>query len=99
MKHKLKLLIPVLIIFVVLPLGLIAENPAWGEWGLEYFKKLLGFVPEGMEKNKDLINPVIPDYSLEDKHPIFSYYISALIGVVIIFGIFLGFKVLVKNER
>ena len=100
MKSKWKyLIIPILILFILLPLGLLSQNPAWGEWGLEYFKKLLGFIPEGMEKGKEIVKPVIPDYSLEDKHPVVSYYISALVGVVIIFAIFWGLKVFMKNER
>jgi hypothetical protein len=100
MKRKIKyLLIPIVLVFLILPLGLLAQNPAWGEWGLEYFKKLLGFVPEGIEKNKELIKPILPDYSVTEKHPILSYYISALIGVLLIFAIFVGFKVFIKNER
>ncbi len=100
MKHKLKYLaIPILVLLIILPIGLITENPAWGEWGLDYFKKLLGFVPEGMEKNKDLINPPVPDYSVRDKHPVVSYYISAVLGILIVFGVFFGIKVFIKNER
>lgn len=93
------LLIPILILLVLIPVGLLTENPAWGEWDLSYFKKVLGFVPEGMEKGKEIVKPVIPDYSLGDKNPLISYYLSAILGIVMIFGIFWGMKVFLKNER
>ncbi len=93
------LLIPILILLVLIPVGLLTENPAWGEWDLSYFEKVLGFVPEGMEKGKEIVKPVIPDYSLGDKNPLISYYLSAILGIVMIFGIFWGMKVFLKNER
>ncbi len=90
--------IMVVLVFVLVPIGLIAEGPAWGEWDSNYFKNLLGFVPEGIEKSKQF-NPVFADYKFGDLGSITSYYLSAFVGVVIIFLSFYMLKVLMKNER
>ncbi len=88
-----------LIVFVLVPIGLLTDAPAWGEWDLSFFEKTLGFVPEGIKHSPELIKPVIPDYTLDEKHPILSYYISAFVGVGLIFLSFYILKVFIKNER
>jgi hypothetical protein len=91
MKKRAIFLVAVLTLLV--PLGLLTDNPAWGEWDLDYYKKVLGFIPKGMEIS--IINPLIPDYELSNIGSIFSYYLSAVVGILIIFGIyFLIFKIL-----
>ena len=87
-KKILYLMLLVLIIFV--PLGLIAQNPAWGEWEPEYFKKTLGFIPKGIEKMSEInfVKPLLPDYSMLNTNAIAGYYISAIVGVGLIFLIF-----------
>ena len=44
-----KILYPMLIIFILIPLGLISENPAWAEWDNEYYQEALGFIPKDWE--------------------------------------------------
>ncbi len=83
MKYK-YLLILMLIIFILLPLGLLTDSPAWGEWDLSFYERILGFVPEKM-KNTIEIPAILPDYSLNVVNPVISYYISALVGIGIIF--------------
>jgi cobalt/nickel transport protein len=89
MKLNKKIAFAVLFVLLALvPLGLIAENPAWGEWDPEYFKQTLGFIPQGIEKvasKFEFIKPILPDYSLPNSNPVLGYYLSALVGVGLIF--------------
>jgi len=85
MKKKVLIILGVLIALV--PLGLLTDNPAWGEWELEYYKERLGFVPKGMESASS-IHPIIPDYEVPGLGSISGYYISAVIGVILVFAIY-----------
>jgi len=83
---------------VLVPLGLITQNPAWGEWENEYYQKNLGFIPKGIEESFSL-KTLFPDYSTSFLGEVGSYYISAIVGVAIIFFIFMILKRVVKVER
>lgn len=72
---------------LLVPLGLLSESPAWGEWDNEYYEKAIGFIPQGI-KNAQSIKAFIPDYSVNGVGNVTGYYISALIGILLIFGIF-----------
>jgi len=96
---KFSLFILLFIVFIIIPIGLLTDAPAWGEWDLSFFKKTLGFIPEGLKHSPEIVKPVIPDYTLDEKHPVLSYYISAVVGVVLIFISFYILKIFVKNER
>jgi len=82
---KFRFFLLLLIVFIIVPLGLLTDYPAWGEWDLSFFKKSLGFIPEGLKKSPEVVKPIIPDYTLNHENPILSYYISAIIGVCLIF--------------
>ncbi|MFW2491512.1 cobalt transporter CbiM [Clostridium chromiireducens] len=75
------------ILILATPIGLLANGTAWGEWGSEEVKNLVGFVPEGMEKGVQF-NSLIPDYSFGFLKEYLGYILSALIGVTIILIIF-----------
>ena len=79
-----KLYIILTILFALTPLGLLSSYSAWGEWDNEVYQKLIGFIPKGIE-NASSINPLIPDYG---EGSVVMYYLSALIGGGLIFGIF-----------
>ncbi|MCR5255253.1 MAG: cobalt transporter CbiM [Acetatifactor sp.] len=87
----LPLLLAVLIAFV--PLGLLAEGTAWGEWGSDEIAEVvsdgeaLGFVPQGMESGFSL-EALIPDYAIEGVPDIIAYIASAVIGVAVLIIIF-----------
>ena len=85
---------------VLTPLGLIASGTAWGEWAADEIKKLVGFVPAGMEKGFQF-TPPLPDYSLPVlKNDIAGYLISAVTGaavLLVIFKIITGRKTSKKN--
>lgn len=75
------------ILILAAPLGLLASGTAWGEWGLEEIKNLIGFVPKGMEEGFQFNSP-IPDYSFGFLNEYLGYILSALVGVIIILMIF-----------
>jgi len=83
------------LIFIV-PLGLyLTDAPAWGEWDSSYYKKVLGFIPKNIESSR--ANAPITDYSISGLGEVSSYYISAILGVAIIFAIFYLLKRFIKN--
>lgn len=82
-----KLILPLLFIISLVPLGLLSEHPAWAEWDTHYYQEVLGFIPSGI-KNAFSMPTVLPDYAAQGVHDVVAYYLSALIGVAIIFGFF-----------
>ncbi len=84
------LIIFLLIMFALVPLGLISEYPAWGEWGIEEFQTMVGYIPQGMQ-NAGIDTP-IPDYEIHSLSPIWSTLISAAIGTVLSFLFFTSIK-------
>lgn len=94
MKIITKLWIGIAILIILSPLGLILPEhfkagSAWGEWGVDEIQKLVGYVPQGLEKLSSLWNAPIPDYAFkgwEEKglmHLSFAYIISAVVGIII----------------
>jgi hypothetical protein len=89
----------VIILLVILsPLGIIVPylvkaGSAWGEWGPEEIKNLIGYVPAGLERLSSLWNPILPDYNFkgwEEKpllHQSVAYIVSGFIGVFIVGGV------------
>ncbi len=97
MKKKALIILGVLLALV--PLGLLSENPAWGEWNLNYYKEKLGFIPKGMEQAAGL-KPIIPDYEIPGLGSISGYYVSAIVGIVLIFAIlFIIGKILKRKSN
>lgn len=90
-RFQKKLWIGLLIMALLTPLGVLLPETfkaeeAWGEWGLEKFEKLLGYVPEGLRKWADLWKAPIPDYNLGGEGAsttvqTISYVASGLLGI------------------
>ena len=85
------------LLILLTPLGLLAEGTAWGEWGQEELRKMLGFVPQGIATAEHWWKAFFPDYSIAGLGGKFfgsaaSYLISAVIGSVIAYGlmVFIG---------
>ena len=86
MQKSLKIILSILgILILLVPLGLLTDAPAWGEWDNDYYKKVLGFIPKGMSEFNSFISPILPDYSIPGKSDIFGYYVSAIVGVILVF--------------
>jgi len=95
MKLTNKLWIGLGILVVLSPLGLLlpehfkAES-AWGEWGADEMQKLVGYIPQGLEKLSSLWNAPMPDYAFKGwegkgvSQLSFVYIISAMLGIIVI---------------
>ena len=75
------------------PLGLLAEGTAWGEWGADEIAetvsggKALGYTPAGMEGGFNF-SALFPDYSMAGLPDWVGYILSAVIGVAIVIILF-----------
>ncbi|MBL4938084.1 cobalt transporter CbiM [Clostridium sp. YIM B02515] len=84
-KIKLKPIYNLIIGLVLLsPIGLLASGTAWGEWGTDEIKDILGFIPKGMQNGFNF-NAIMPDYNLRGVNEILGYVVSAAAGILIIF--------------
>lgn len=98
-------IIGIIILLLAAPLGLIATGTAWGEWGPDEVKEMLGFVPEGLEKFSSMWSSALPDYSIPglDKNFFQSstgYILSGIIGVALIFLFtFISGRLMVHKEN
>ena len=104
-----KLWIGLVVLALLAPLGIIVPSvfnaeDAWGEWGTDTIKKMLGYVPEGLKRTADLWKAPVPDYNFGSENASLgaqssSYTLSALIGIVLVGGIMFALsKILVKKE-
>lgn len=86
--RKKPVLLLMLLLIALVPLGLIAEGTAWGEWGTEEMASLvqggsvLGYTPQGMESGFSLAS-LLPDYSVAGLPAASGYILSAVIGVAL----------------
>ena len=94
MKKKVFIVLGILVALV--PLGLLTENPAWGEWDLDYYKEKLGFIPKGMQSS-GLVHPILPDYEVPGLGTVSGYYLSAIVGVLMVFAIYFILSKLAKR--
>ena len=111
MKIMTKFWIGLIILILLSPVGLFfpeyfKAGAAWGEWGVEEIKDLVGYIPQGLEKLSRLWSAPIPDYAFkgwEEKgltHLSVAYIISAILGIAItVIVIFVVGKVLVKKSE
>jgi len=111
MKTTTKLWIGLLILIVLSPIGLILPDhfkagAAWGEWGIEEIRELVGYIPVGLEKLAVIWNAPIPDYAFkgwEEKglgHLSIAYIFSALVGIAIsVIVVMLIGKLLVRRHH
>jgi cobalt/nickel transport protein len=97
MKITTKLWIGLGALILLSPLGLLLPEhfkagAAWGEWGIDEMKKLVGYIPKGLEKLAPLWNAPLPDYAFkgwEEKglsHLSVAYVISAAVGIAVTVG-------------
>jgi hypothetical protein len=97
MKTSGKLWIALVVLALLSPLGLILPalfnaGGAWGEWSAEELRKLLGFVPAGLERLSRLWSAPLPDYAVPGQHRGLlhrgmGYVLTALIGLAVTAGL------------
>lgn len=108
-KMQKRLFISLIILAILSPIGLILPElfkagDAWGEWGSDTLQEQLGFIPEGLEKLESLWSAPIPDYNLGGEEAsmtvqIFSYILSAVLGIALVGGFILLFSRLIKKHE
>jgi cobalt/nickel transport system permease protein len=103
-KRYRAMLIPLAVLAVLTPLGLIATGTAWGEAGTEELKESLGYIPQGLASMADWWKALLPDYSV----PAFGggtagsaagYILSAVVGMALIGGLILLISKFVMKAR
>lgn len=91
-ENREKMPLPVKILLIVLaaavPLGLIAEGTAWGEWGTDEIKAAgAGYTPAGMKNGIDF-HALLPDYSFKGLPDWTGYVLCAVIGAAVLIILF-----------
>lgn len=111
MKTAVKLWIGIGILILFSPLGILLPDyfrskEAWGEWGVEAVKGLVGYVPQGLKKISGLWSAPLPDYAFRGQESaggssaIFGYIFSALIGILAVVSlVFLIVKFMGKKNN
>lgn len=75
---------------VFVPLGLLAQGTAWGEWGTGEMARLIGFVPSGLARlTRTRPHALFPDYSLPSfDHGFWQasaiYVLCAVVGAALV---------------
>lgn len=92
-KLQKRILIFLVILVLLTPTGILLPmvfnaGDAWGEWSAETMKKLIGYVPEGLQKYTDAYKAPLPDYSVNTNdasitHQSFYYIISGILGAAV----------------
>ena len=97
MRDYRRLWIALAILALLSPLGLILPRimnagAAWGEWGVDEIKQMIGYAPRGMERTADLWRAPLSDYALPGQenallsHLSLSYVLSAFLGISVCGG-------------
>jgi len=82
----------ILAAIIMTPIGLVAEGSAWGEWSSDEIHTMLGYVPQSIAQAKPLIGAMIPDYAINGFGALASTWLSAVIGVGLVFGVMIAIK-------
>ena len=93
-KFQRKLWVGLGIMALISPIGLILPekfkaDDAWGEWGTDTIKEMLGYVPKGLERLSSLWNPPLPNYGFggENAAPAAqygAYIVSGILGIALV---------------
>lgn len=96
-KFLMKSLFAIIGAMVVLtPVGLLASGSAWGEWGSDELKSMVGYVPKGMSHGS-IYHAVGDGYGFSGMGDVTGYLLSAFIGVILLVLIFKIFGSLKKE--
>jgi hypothetical protein len=98
------LLIALAILIIAVPVGFLAGGTAYGEWGAEELKGLVGFIPAGFASLSSIWSAPIPSYALPSQGGTFLdvslvHWLSAVIGVILSAGVIILIgRVLTRNN-
>ncbi|MGA8179336.1 MAG: PDGLE domain-containing protein [Desulfobacterales bacterium] len=100
MKRLAKLLIGLFVLGLLVPLGLFASGTAWGEWGKEAFKQMIGYIPEGLERFSEIWHAPFHDYAVAGAGDYIGYILSAFGGMALVLMITWGVgKILARRNN
>ncbi len=99
-----------LVMALLTPLGLLLPakfkaDTAWGEWGKDSLGKLIGYVPEGLQRLSSLWKAPLADYRFgSTQAPLtlrfLSYTISGLLGILAVgLAMYLILELIKKNGK
>lgn len=98
MKSTTKLWIGLGVLAIISPLGLIIPDhfmagSAWGEWGSNEIRNLVGYVPAGLQRLGGFWNAPMAGYGVGGAgngaaRQALDYVVSAVVGVVLIAVVF-----------
>jgi len=99
-----RLLIALALLVLLVPLGIIASGTAYGEWGADELRALIGYIPAGYANLANLYHAPIPDYGTDWASSFMGqslgYYLAAIIGVAVLAVVlFLIGKVLTRGKE
>jgi len=101
-----KLWIGLALLALLSPLGVylparLSAGTAWGEWGVDEIKILVGYLPKGLEKLSSFWNAPLPDYAFKGGgQDSAAYLLSALIGIALcVLAAFIIAKVLTIKKN
>lgn len=87
-------IVAIIVMIILTPLGLITSGTAWGEWGADEIKELIGYVPKGMSSGFSY-QAIGDGYGFSGLGSVTGYILSAVIGVaalIILFKIIASLK-------
>ncbi len=96
------------VLIILVPLGLIVpelfrSGGAWGEWGTDELKRIVGYIPEGMKDLSHVWKAPVSDYGFAGwDHGIkgyIAYMVSALAGAAAVVGLTYLFVRILKRPR
>ncbi len=98
MKPYRPLWITLLVAAILSPVGLylperLQAGPAWGEWSAEQLHRMVGYLPDGMQRFRELWTAPLPAYAWPRTAaaPLavrgFAYAMSALLGIAACSGV------------
>ena|SRR5271157_5455487 len=112
MRTTTKLWVALGTLAILSPIGLylpqkFKAGSAWGEWGADEMKTLVGYVPSGLEKLSSVWKAFLPDYAFKGMahasfgHLSMAYIVSAVVGIVLCIcgGLILGKLLTGKNSK
>lgn len=89
------------VLALLTPLGLLAQGTAFGEWAPEELRAQFGAIPAGLEQWSTLwTHSLFPDYGFASGDaPVVAYWVSALLGSLIVAGVTYGALWLANRRR
>ena len=103
-KMTRNIIIVLAVLVILTPLGLIAAGETFGEWGTDFLKEKLGYVPSGLQGLSGIWNAPMPDYGISGLGnttigSVVGYIASAFVGVIICIGVlYLLGRLVTKND-